>query len=88
MLKNSDKSKNVYSGYVLAFDEAGSWSFDDFVSNDVISGVGNSSLVHTNNRKNNFLVLGEGPNDDINGCVSAAKEKFSINFSKKRENFA
>ena len=63
MLQNSDKSKYVYSGYVLDFDEAGSWSFDDFVSNDVISGVGNSSLVHTNNLKNKFLVLGEGPND-------------------------
>ena len=30
---------------------------------------------------NNFLVLGEG-STDINGSVSLAEKKFSINFSK------
>ena len=33
---------------------------------------------------NNFLVLGEG-STDINGSVSLAEKKFSINFSKAKE---
>ena len=38
----------VYSGYGIAFDGTGSWSFGNkFPGNFVISGVGNSSLSHT-----------------------------------------
>ena len=47
-----------------------------------IFGVDNSSSSHTNNCKIHFLVLGEGPNDDINGSVGALEKNFSINFSK------
>ena len=43
---------------------------------------------HADNCKNKFLVLGEGPNDDFNGSVDAAEEKFSINFSKTKTKFA
>ena len=34
-----------------------------------------------------FLVLGEGPTDDINGSVGAAEQKFSVNFSKEKTKF-
>ena len=71
--KNSDKSKYVYSSYGIAFDGVGLWSFDNnFSRNIVIFHVDNSSLSHTDNRKNNFLVLGEEHTDDISGSIGAA----------------
>ena len=64
------------------------WIFsNDFVRNVIIFGVDNSSLSHTNNRKYNFLVLGEGPTDGINDRTGAAERKFSINFSKANSTF-
>ena len=36
---------------------------------------------------NNFLVLGEGPTNDINGSIGAIEKKFSINFSETRTKF-
>ena len=54
--------KNVYSGYGITFDSAGSWSFDnDAARNVIIVGVDSSSSSHADNGKNNFLVLGEDP---------------------------
>ena len=47
IVKNSDREKQVYSGYGITFDSAGSWSFgDDFAENIVIFGVDNSSSTH------------------------------------------
>ena len=46
-VKNSDKEKQVYSGYGITFSSAGLWSFgDDFAENIVIFGVDNSSSIH------------------------------------------
>ena len=79
--KNSDKEKNVYSGYKIAFDSAGSWSFDNETARYVISfGVDNSSSSHAGNYKNNFSMLGKGPAFRINGRFGSAEKKFSINF--------
>ena len=53
----------------------------DFFSDSlIIFSVDNSLSSHTDNRKNNLLVLGEGPNDGINDNTGAT-EKFG-NFSK------
>ena len=55
LVKNSDKSKYVYRGYGIAFDEGDAWSFGhDFVMNIVVFGVDNSSSSHTDNRKNDI----------------------------------
>ena len=60
IVKNSDKEKYVYSGYGITFDSAGSWSFDnDFARNVISFGGDNSSLSHSHNRKNNFLMFQE-----------------------------
>ena len=60
ILKNSDKGKYGYNGYGIAVEGKSSWSFgNDLARNVVIFGVDNSSSSHTDNRKNNFLVLGE-----------------------------
>ena len=59
IVKNSDKEKYMYCGYGITFDSAGSCSFDnDFARNVIIFGVDNTSSFHSDNRKNNFLILG------------------------------
>ena len=60
IVKNNDKEKYVYSGYGIAFDGKGGWSFDNETArNVVVFGVDNGSSSHADNFKNNFLVLGE-----------------------------
>ena len=77
----------MYSGYGTAFDGAGSWSFSiDFPRSVVIFDVNKRLSSLTDNRENNFLVLREGPTDDINGSVGTAEKKFSVNFGKAKAN--
>ena len=80
IIKNSDKSKYVYSGYGIACDGFSSSFGIDFNKNVVIFGADSSSSSHADNHKNNFLVLGEGLTQ-INGSVGAAEKKFNINFN-------
>ena len=62
IVKTSDKEKWVYNDYVIAFDGVGLWNFGyDFTKYIVIFGVDNCSLFRTDNRKNNLLLLSEGP---------------------------
>ena len=78
----------MYSGYGIAFDGKGSWSFNDnFVRNFIIFGVGNSSSSHTDNLKNDFLILGEGDTFGINGSFGEPEKKININFSKAKTKF-
>ena len=79
----------MYSGYGTAFGELSSGSFGNGIArNVIIFGVDISSLSHTDNWKNNFLVLGEGPTDDINGNIGAEDEHFNVNFNKAKKDFA
>ena len=79
----------VYSGYGIAFDEKGEQNFgNDFARNTAIIGVDNSSSSHGDNRKDDFLVLGEGDTFFINGSFGALEKKFSINFSKAKTKFS
>ena len=88
IVKNCDKEKDLYSGYGITFDSAGSWSFDnDFARNVIVFGVDNSSSSHADTRKNNFLVLGEGPTYGVNGGFRSPEKKFSINFTKANTKF-
>ena len=60
----------MYSGYGIAFNGAGSWSFgNDYIGTVAIFDVDNSSSSHADNRKNYFLVLGQGPTYGINGSL-------------------
>ena len=45
-------------------------------------GVDNSSSSHSDNRNNNFLVLGEGPIYGINGRFGSTEKNFTVGFSK------
>ena len=47
----------------------------------------NNASSHTDNCKNNFLLLGEGLTDDINGSVGSAEKNFSIKFGKAKTKF-
>ena len=83
LVRNAIKSKLPYNGQGIAFDGEGCWSFgNDFARNVVIFGVANNSSSHIDNKKKNFLVLGEGPTQGINDSTGSAEKKFSINFSK------
>ena len=78
----------MYSGYQIAFDKAGWRNFaDDNARNVIIFGADNSSSSHADNRKNNYLVLGEGPTYGINGSFGATDKKFNTNFSKAKTIF-
>ena len=69
----------MYSGYGIAFDWKGSWSFnDDFARNSIVFGVDNSSSSHTDNLKNNFLILSEG---------DTSKKNVILILLKQRQNF-
>ena len=54
----------------------------------VIFGIDKSLSSHIDNQKNNFLVLGEGPTEGINGTVSTAEKKIVLSFVEKIQNFA
>ena len=78
----------MYSGYQTAFDGEGEWYFsNNFAWNIVVFGVDNSSSSHTDNRKNDFLVLDEGDTFGINGNFGTSEKLFSITFSKSKTKF-
>ena len=82
------KEKYVYRGYGITFDSAGSWSFyNDLDRNVIIFDVDNTLSSHSDNRKNNFLVLGDGPTYAINGSFGSSERKFKINFFKVNTKF-
>ena len=57
----------MYSGYGTTFDGAGLWSFEnDTAINVIIFGNDDSLFPCSDNRKNKFLVLGEGSTFRIN----------------------
>ena len=88
VVRNSNKEKWIYSDYGTTSDETGSWSFNNnFARNIIIFGVNNISSSHADNRKNNFLVLCDGPTFGINGSFGSPGKKFSINFSKSNTKF-
>ena len=67
LVRNIIKSKFSYNDSGIAFDREDSWSFDnDFARNIIIFGVSNSSSSYAHNRKNNSLVLVEGPTHGLN----------------------
>ena len=58
-----------------------------FTENIIIFGVNNSWLSDADNRKNNFLMLGECLSFGINGKFGLPEKKVSINFSNGNTKF-
>ena len=72
----------------IKLNSAGSWSFVSEVDrNLVIFGVDNSLSFHSDNYKNNFLILGEGPTYGINENFGLPEIKFCISFFKANTTF-
>ena len=87
-IKNSDKEKYLYSGYRLAFDWNGEWRFgNNYARNIRIFGVDNSSSSHSENHKNNFSILGEGPTLRINGRFESSEKRLISILVKWTQNF-
>ena len=77
LVRNLIKSKFIYIGGWIVLDGEGSWSFsNDLVKYVLIFGVNNSSSSHTDNWKNNILLLGEWPTDGIIDSTSAAEKQY------------
>ena len=67
----------MYSGYGIAFDREVLCSFhNDFARNVVIFAVDPSP--HSNNHKNNRLILGEGPTSGINGSFRSLEKSLVL----------
>ena len=78
----------MYSGYVVTFDSGGSWSFDNnFARNVIIFGVDNSSSSHSDNRKNNFLILGESPTYGFKEALVHQKKSLILILVKQTQSF-
>ena len=83
--RNGEKEKYVCSGYGITFDSAGLRSFSNyFAINFLKYGADNSSLSHSDNLKNKFLILGEGPTYGINESFGSPEEMFSISCTKSK----
>ena len=71
---------------VIVFDGLASWNFvNNFAKNFLIFGVDNSSSYHTDNRKNDFSLLGESLTDHFNGRIGVEEKNLSINLKKEKE---
>ena len=88
--KNTDYSKNNYSGYGLCFDEGNAFghtiregNFDHTTNtrNVLIFGADMSSSVHAINRANHIYVMGKGVVQGINDTTIYAEKNFYRNFT-------
>ena len=88
IIKNSDKETYLYSGYGIALNGKGEWNFGNDCARNVIFGVDNSSSSHTDNQKNEFLILDEGDTFGINGSFGAPEKDSVLILVKQEQNFA
>ena len=76
LTRNASKRKFICNGYGISFGGAETWSFGNKIArNVVIFCVDNSLSIHSDDRKNSFLVLLEGLTDDINDNIYTADKK-------------
>ena len=89
--KNTDSSKNNYTGYGLCFDEVGEFghtvrqgNFDRTTNakNVIIFGVDMSSSIHATNSTNNIYVMGKDFIQGINDTTTYGEKLFHNNFTE------
>ena len=94
--KNTDYSKNNYTGYGLCFDERGTFTrtiregnFDHTTAarNVLIIGVDMNFSVHATNRANNIYVMGEALVQGINDTTIYSEKNFYRNFTDPGKKF-
>ena len=89
LVKNSDKEKYVHSGYgIITFNNASSWRFsNDFAKNVIICDVDNSLSSHSENCKNNFLLLDEVPTQVLMEALDYQKQSLVLILLKQTQSF-
>ena len=87
--KTSDKAKLVYSSYGIGFDGD---RFVDFWYNfdkkKMFFDIDNSSSSHSENQKNNFLVLCKGSTYDVNEGFASAERSLILILLRQTQNVA
>lgn len=80
----------LYRLWLIAFDEASSWILDnEFARTFVIFGDDKSLLYYANNSKKSFLVLGEGPTNDVLMTTLVQQKKCLLSILvKQRQHFS
>ena len=87
LTKNADIDKYEYSGYGTVFDRETSFSIGNETGKNVtIFRVDMNSSSKIDNRKKDILINGKGPTQGLEHTFSAEKP-YSINFTKKIQNF-
>ena len=84
--KNTDSSKNNYTGYGLCFHEGAEFGHTvkqgKFNRTTIIFGVDMSSSAHATNRANNIYVMGKDLIQGINDTTIYAEKLFHNNFTE------
>ena len=89
--KNTDSSKNNYTGYGLCFDEGGkldhtvkqgNFNRTTSAKNVMMFGVDTSSCIHATNRTSNIYVMGKDFIQGINDTTIYAEKLFHNNFTE------
>ena len=87
LTKNTDINKYKYFGYGIRFDRNRFFSIDyEIAGKVIIFGVDMSSLAIIGNQKKDILILGKGFTQGLEHTL-AAEKMYSINFTKKIQNF-
>ena len=89
LTKNADVDKHKYSGYGIAFDGKGSFSFagGGYGQNVIMFGADMNSSPHIDNNGKDILILGIGPTQGLGEHSLTAEKMHSINFTKEYTKF-
>ena len=84
LTKNADVDKYKYSGYGIAFDRKGSFSFPGggYGQNVTIFGADMNSSPHIDNKGKDILILGTGPLQRLGEHSLTVEKMYLINFTK------
>ena len=87
--KNAEVDKYKHSGYEIAFDRTGSFSFPGggYGQNLIIFGADMNSSINVDNKGKDILVLGIGPTQGLGEHSLTAEKMYSINFNKDNTKF-
>ena len=88
LTKNADPDKKCYSGNTIEFDFRYFFSLPNFdwCKNAIIFGIGNSSPLHVDKKKD-ILVLAECPTQKLDDTTIRAEATYSINFTRSKVYF-
>ena len=89
LTKNTDLDKYKYSGYGIGFDSHSEFSLPDGTMGKyvIFFGADMSSFVHVDNKREDILILGEGPTQGFDDTTLTAEAKYPINFRQLGKRF-